>query len=86
MKNININMNLINIATDEQTQFIKVLEEFEEFIKAIITEDDENLIEEFYDVVQVMLTYIDFKGLINKIPDGNLKHYKKLRERKTQYK
>lgn len=56
----------------------KLSEETHEFINAIIKNDEENMIEEFYDVIQVMLNILHRYELTDKLEDGLQDHIKKL--------
>ena len=88
--------------TDYHEFYNKLVEELDEFKTAIISlrainllpqyygnfEDSikENVIEEFYDVIQSMLQLMIFEGLtLEEIIEGQEKHYKKLEKRGWQF-
>lgn len=69
-------LNTTNLSMDiEIEQFV---EEAIEFLDAY---NDENCIEEFYDVLQVMINILDKKGLLIKLNKGLDKHIQKLEGR-----
>ena len=61
---------------DEEIE--KLVEEVIEFIDAY---DDDNCIEEFYDVLQVMINIMNMKGILYKMNTGLEDHIKKLEGR-----
>lgn len=77
-------MKLINIPEDTKlkNQLDKVNEEVEEFVNAIKYESNENIISEFYDVIQSMLTTLDLLKLTDLLEEGKGKHEQKLLSRK----
>lgn len=55
---------------------------YEEIFKSRIEFDKENIIEEFYDVIQSMLQLMIFEGLtLEEIIEGQEKHFEKLEKR-----
>ncbi len=60
------------------TEYAKLTEEVQEFIGA---PDKENLIEEFFDIIQVLVNIIDKNNLLNELPEGLDLHIKKLKSR-----
>lgn len=54
----------------------KLGEEVDEFLIAISNDDKENLIEEFYDVIQVMRNILDIKGISQKDIETSLNIHK----------
>ena len=60
------------------TEISKFVEECTEFIDAY---NDDNCIEEFFDVMQVMVNILSKKGLLNKLNTGLENHNKKIRSR-----
>lgn len=55
---------------------------YEEIFKSRIELDKENIIEEFYDVIQSMLQLMIFEGLtLEEIIEGQEKHFEKLESR-----
>lgn len=60
------------------TEYAKLTEEVQEFIGS---PDKENLIEEFYDVIQVLVNIIDKNNLLNELPKGLDLHIEKLKKR-----
>nr|DAU33646.1 MAG TPA: Phosphoribosyl-ATP pyrophosphatase [Caudoviricetes sp.] len=55
---------------------------YEEIFKSRIELDKENIIEEFYDVIQSMLQLMIFEGLtLDEIIEGQEKHFEKLESR-----
>lgn len=80
-------LKFVELNTDSIIQMNKVCEEVEEFIRAYENMDDENLIEEFWDVVQSMMGIIDLRGLSKEeLIQGLDKHYKKLEGRGHKFK
>ena len=65
----------------------KFEEEYEEFLSAIEFADDDNALEEFYDVIQVMVNILDKVGITTKeIESAYFKHHRKLLERGWEFK
>lgn len=80
-------LKFIELETDRSNQVNKVVEEVHEFIQAIKKRDEENLIEEFWDVVQSMMGVVDLMGLSKEeLMNGLDKHYKKLESRGHKFK
>ena len=66
---------------------IKLDEEYEEFLSAIEFADDDNALEEFYDVIQVMVNILDKIDITTKeIESAYFKHHRKLLERGWEFK
>ena len=66
---------------------LKLDEEYEEFLSAIEFADDDNALEEFYDVIQVMVNILDKVGITTKeIESAYFKHHRKLLERGWEFK
>ena len=66
---------------------IKLDEEYEEFLSAIEFADDDNALEEFYDVIQVMVNILDKVDITTKeIESAYFKHHRKLLERGWEFK
>nr|DAF32478.1 MAG TPA: hypothetical protein [Caudoviricetes sp.] len=64
---------------DEKGQIVKVIEELYEFINA---KNDENQLEEFYDLVQASLNLLQIRNFtLQEIQEAEQKHIEKLRER-----
>lgn len=64
------------------TELAKLDEEVKEFKNGLINEDPANIIEEFHDVVQVMLNVYIIAGYdINQLIDGQVNHFIKLENR-----
>ena len=59
----------------------KLTEETHEFINAIIKNDEENMIEEFFDVIQVMINILHRYDITYKLGDGLQDHIVKLTSR-----
>ena len=75
-----VNINLETISLREQIE--KIDEEDTEFIKAIMKEDAENIIEEFWDCVQVRLGLLEKIGIdANRVMEFYPKHLEKLKDR-----
>lgn len=74
-------MKYIKTGTTEEEQCKKVKEEVNEFLEAISKDDKNNIIEEFYDVIQAMLGLIRIKGLGYMLKAGLKKHNIKLKSR-----
>ena len=65
----------------------KLDEEYEEFLSAVEFSDNENLLEEFYDVIQVMVNILDKVDINTKeIESGYFKHHRKLLDRGWEFK
>ena len=62
----------------------KLTEETHEFINAIVNNDEDNMIEEFYDVVQVMVNILHRYELTDKLEEGLSLHNKKMVNRKWE--
>ena len=64
---------------DEKRQIVKVIEEMYEFINA---KNDENQLEEFYDLVQASLNLLQIRNFtLQEIQEAEKKHIEKLRRR-----
>ena len=64
---------------DEKGQIVKVIEELYEFINA---KNDENQLEEFYDLVQASLNLLQIRNFtLKEIQEAEQKHIEKLRRR-----
>ncbi|MDU1540594.1 MAG: hypothetical protein E6902_13375 [Paeniclostridium sordellii] len=74
-------MKFINIETDINEQKRKCMDELCEFICGVIKNDKENIIEEFFDVIQAMLGIIKILGIQSMLLPGLIKHNKKLKSR-----
>lgn len=59
----------------------KLSEENHEFINAISNNDEDNMIEEFFDVVQVMINILHRYDITYKLEDGLQDHIEKLASR-----
>ena len=66
---------------------LKLDEEYEEFLSSIEFSDDDNALEEFYDVIQVMVNILDKVGITTKeIESAYFKHHRKLLDRGWEFK
>ena len=66
---------------------LKLDEEYEEFLSAIEFVDNENALEEFYDVIQVMVNILDKIDINTKeIESAYFKHHRKLLDRGWEFK
>ena len=66
---------------------LKLEEECDEFLSAIEFADDDNALEEFYDVIQVMVNILDKVRITNKeIESAYFKHHRKLLDRGWEFK
>ena len=66
---------------------LKLDEEYEEFLSAIEFADNENALEEFYDVIQVMVNILDKIDITTKeIESAYFKHHRKLLDRGWEFK
>ena len=66
---------------------LKFEEECDEFISAIEFDDNENILEEFYDVIQVMVNILDMIDTTTKEVEGAyFKHHRKLLDRGWKFK
>ena len=66
---------------------LKFEEECDEFLSAIEFADDDNALEEFYDVIQVMVNILDKIDINTKeIESGYFKHHRKLLDRGWEFK
>lgn len=64
------------------SELAKYQEEVKEFEDAILNEDKENAIEEFYDVIQAMTQTLLLLGVnIDKLKEGQYVHRDKLKKR-----
>lgn len=64
------------------SELAKVKEEYGEFKQAILNEDEENAIEEYYDVIQAMTQTLLLLGVnIDKLKEGQYVHRDKLKGR-----
>ena len=63
------------------TEVDKLSEETHEFINAVSNNDEENMIEEFYDVIQVMVNILHRYDITYKLEDGLQDHIEKLASR-----
>ena len=64
---------------DEKEQIVKIFEELYEFINA---KNDENQLEEFYDLVQASLNLLQIRNFtLQEIQEAEQKHIEKLRKR-----
>ena len=64
---------------EEKGQIVKVIEELYEFINA---KNDENQLEEFYDLVQASLNLLQIRNFtLQEIQEAEQKHIEKLRKR-----
>ena len=69
----------MNKLGNEKEQIIKVVEEIYEFINA---KNDENQLEEFYDLVQASLNLLQIRNFtLQEIQEAEQKHIEKLRKR-----
>ena len=74
-----------NLNLDELME--KFEEECEEFLSAIEFADDDNALEEFYDVIQVMVNILDKIDISTKeIESAYFKHHRKLLDRGWEFK
>ena len=65
----------------------KFEEEYEEFLSAIEFADNDNALEEFYDVIQVMVNILDKIDINTKeIESAYFKHHRKLLDRGWEFK
>ena len=65
----------------------KLDEEYEEFLSAVEFSDNENLLEEFYDVIQVMVNILDKIDINTKeIESAYFIHHRKLLDRGWEFK
>ena len=75
-------LKFIELNTSLIRQLDKIEEEKDEFVEALANIDNENLIEEFWDVVQAMMGVIDRRGVsIEELMKGREEHYNKLESR-----
>ena len=66
---------------------LKLEEEYDEFLSAIEFADDNNVLEEFYDVIQVMVNILDKIDITTKEVEGAyFKHHRKLLDRGWEFK
>ena len=61
-------LDIIHISLVEEVD--KLSEETHEFINAISNNDEDNMIEEFYDVIQVMINILYRYDITYKLEDG----------------
>ena len=66
---------------------LKFEEECDEFLSAIEFDDNENILEEFYDVIQVMVNILDkIDTTSREVEGGYFKHHRKLLDRGWEFK
>ena len=66
---------------------LKLDEEYEEFLSSIEFIDNDNALEEFYDVIQVMVNILDKIDISTKeIESAYFKHHRKLLDRGWEFK
>ena len=66
---------------------LKLDEEYEEFFSSIEFADDDGTLEEFYDVIQVMVNILDKVDITTKeIESAYFKHHRKLLDRGWEFK
>ena len=66
---------------------LKLDEEYEEFLSSIEFIDNDNALEEFYDVIQVMVNILDKVDINTKeIESAYFKHHRKLLDRGWEFK
>lgn len=71
---------------DMKTQRAKLKEEVEEFLSASNKNDLENLVEEYFDVIQVMNSILDKKDCTHMVELGEVRHRMKLGSRGWKFK
>lgn len=76
-----LSMKFINITTTVDEQNRKCIDELCEFIEGVNVNDHDNIIEEFFDVIQSMLGVIKLIGIKHMLGPGLVKHNKKLESR-----
>lgn len=85
MKIISYPVSNENLNLDELID--KLDEEHDEFINAIEFYDYDNILEEFYDMVQVMVNILDKMDITTKeIESAYFKHHRKLLDRGWEFK
>ena len=78
---------LSNENLDLGELLIKLEEECDEFLSAIECADNDNALEEFYDVIQVMVNILDKIDISTKeIESAYFKHHRKLLDRGWEFK
>ena len=78
---------IYNEYVDVGEVLAKLDEEYEEFLSAVEFSDNENLLEEFYDVIQVMVNILDKVDITTKeIESAYFKHHRKLLDRGWEFK
>lgn len=80
-KNKRIGKKMPVLNTNDLPMDAEIEQFVEEAIEFLDAYDDENCIEEFYDVLQVMINILDRKGLLMKLNEGLEKHIKKIEKR-----
>ena len=66
---------------------LKLDEEYDEFLSSIEFVDNENALEEFYDVIQVMVNILDkIDTTSREIESAYFKHHRKLLDRGWEFK
>ena len=66
---------------------LKLDEEYDEFLSSIEFVDNENALEEFYDVIQVMVNILDkIDTTSREVEGGYFKHHRKLLDRGWEFK
>ena len=76
-----------NEVLDLGELLLKLDEEYEEFFSSIEFADDDGTLEEFYDVIQVLVNILDKVGITTKeIESAYFKHHRKLLNRGWEFK
>ena len=76
-----------NEVLDLGELLLKLDEEYEEFFSSTEFADDDGTLEEFYDVIQVMVNILDQVGITTKeIESAYFKHHRKLLDRGWEFK
>ena len=82
-----ISYSISNESLDLRDLLLKLEEECDEFLSAIDFADDDNALEEFYDVIQVMVNILDKIDISTKeIESAYFKHHRKLLDRGWEFK
>lgn len=77
-------LNIDDISTEEEIRKLK--EEMYEFMTALLLDDEENMLEEFFDIMQVCINLLDRYKLTGQLDEALAKHNRKLIERDWKFK
>ena len=77
-------LNIDDISTEEEIKKLK--EEIYEFMSAFLLDDEENMLEEFMDIIQVCVNLLDRYDLADDLEEALSIHIRKLKSRGWKFK